>query len=311
MMFADTSRGRPYSKDPAVVSFKGKYFLYYSLGQYGDGRPADVWSIGIAQSQDLDHWEICGALGPEQGCEESGLCAPGAIVLGNEVHLFYQTYGQFPRDAICHAVSQDGIHFHRDPTNPVFAPRFSPSAEPGPDTPWNNGRAIDADVIPFRGQLLLYFASRDPAGEIQLLGVAGAPLESPFHRENWTMLRNESILFPTLPWEGACIEAPAVCENNGRLYMFYGGAYNNCPQQIGCAASEDGLRWVRCFDTPFLPNGKPGEWNASESGHPYAFYDETTQKYHLFFQGNQDNGKTWYLSRREFRFSGGIPVLMD
>ena len=85
--------------------------------------------------------------------------------------------------------------------------------------------------------------------------------------------------------------------------MFYGGGYNNEPQQIGCAVSDDGVRWTRLSDEPFLPNGAPGEWNASESGHPFAFTDDDGQV-HLFFQGNNDMGQTWYLVPEEDRVGG-------
>ncbi|MCX5759706.1 MAG: hypothetical protein NTU83_14620, partial [Candidatus Hydrogenedentes bacterium] len=57
--------------------------------------------------------------------------------------------------------------------------------------------------------------------------------------------RNAPILAPELPWERSCIEAPAICRHAGRLFMFYGGGYNNEPQQIGCAVSDDGVRWTR------------------------------------------------------------------
>ena len=78
-------------------------------------------------------------------------------------------------------------------------------------------------------------------------------------------------------------------------YLFYGGGYNNDPQQIGCAASKDGLHWTRLFTEPLLANGKPGEWNSSESGHPGVFVDDGGQTY-IFFQGNPDKGHTWLLS---------------
>ena len=52
MLYADTSRGRPFSKDPDVVNFKGKYYMYYSIPPYRDGRKNDGWSIGIARSDD-------------------------------------------------------------------------------------------------------------------------------------------------------------------------------------------------------------------------------------------------------------------
>ena len=102
---------------------------------------------------------------------------------------------------------------------------------------------------------------------------------------------------PELPWEGECIEAASIIKRNGKLYMFYAGGYNNWPQQIGVAESKDGICWDRLSDQPFLANGKPGEWNSSESGHPHIFDDG--KRTFLFFQGNDDNGKTWWISNVE------------
>lgn len=285
MRFADYSTGKPYAKDPAVVFFRGGYWLYYSLPPHPEaGR--NGWAIGVARSRDGEEWEKAGEILPEQDCERNGLCAPGAAELDGSVHLFYQTYGNGARDAICHAVSDDGLRFARNPTNPVF----------GPTGDWNNGRAIDADVIADGDRLLLYFATRDPSGRVQKLGVAAAPLASDFGRGQWRQLCQEAILEPELPWEQDCIEAPAVCRRDGRFYLFYGGAYNNAPQQIGCAVSDDGVHWERLSDQPFLPHGGPGAWNASESGHPFVFTDASGNTT-LFFQGNEDGGKTWYLSK--------------
>ena len=60
--------------------------------------------------------------------------------------------------------------------------------------------------------------------------------------------------------------------------------------------------------TPLLENGTAGEWNASESGHPYVFEDEDGKVY-LFYQGSPDNGRNWFLSRTEVRFDeAGNPV---
>ena len=304
MRYADTSRlGRPFAKDPAVVRFADRYLLYYSLPPFtagGDaGRvPPAGWAIGIAQSQDLNHWEKIGEIQPAASCEANGICAPGAVVLDGRVRLFYQTYGNGPRDAICHAWSDDGVNFTRDPTNPVFRPSGA----------WTAGRAIDADVIAHEGRLLLYFATRDPSMTVQMLGVAGAPLESSFARGDWAQLCDGPILQPELPWERRCIEAPALCRRGDTLFMFYAGGYNNEPQQIGCASSADGTRWQRLSAKPILSNGPPGAWNASESGHPFLFTD-LDGRTHLFYQGNNDGGHTWYLARREILWSRGIPYL--
>ena len=309
MHFADDASGRPFSKDPAVVRFHDKYWLYYSVPPH-KAKPTPGWSIGVATSDNLVDWTKAGELTNTAEAEAKGFTAPGAIVLRGQVHLFYQTYGNGQRDAICHAWSADGLNFARNPTNPIFRPVGD----------WTIGRAIDADVIPDGDRLLLYWATRDPGMKIQMQGVAAAPLDSDFARDQWKQLNlDRSILQPTVPtelddpnldlaWEKKCIEAAAMARHDGRLYMFYAGGYNNEPQQIGVAVSNDGLRFRRLSDKPFLPNGKPGSWNSSESGHPFLFQDDNGQDY-LFYQGNNTNGKSWYLSVVPIDWKEGRPVL--
>lgn len=94
-------------------------------------------------------------------------------------------------------------------------------------------------MIEHDGKLLLYCATRDPSGKTQMLVGAEAPRSYDFGRGAWTQFAGGPVLKPELPWENRCIEAPSVCRHNDRLYMFYAGAYNNQPQQIGVAASRD------------------------------------------------------------------------
>jgi beta-1,2-mannobiose phosphorylase / 1,2-beta-oligomannan phosphorylase len=300
MYFADTTRGRSFSKDPAVIFFQGRYWLYYTKPSFGDGRADDGHAIGIATSQDLDTWQVVGEILPSHEYERNGLCAPGAIVLDGIIHLFYQTYGNGRYDAICHAISEDGLIFSQDSSNPVFSPTGD----------WNAGRAIDADVIIFDNQLWLYFATRDPDMQVQMLGVASAPLGSGFGKDDWTQRCDASILKPELPWEITCIEAPALCRHKDRLFLFYGGAYNNSPQQIGVAVSSDAIHWQRLSDLPFMTNGKPGSWNQCESGHPFFFHDPNGRDY-LFFQGDADHGKNWFLSKCEIGWKNDLPFILS
>ena len=301
MLYTTSSRKPNYAKDPAVVRLGDTYYLYYSIP--GTGGPDENgweggWSVGIAQSTDLENWEEVGVLASSQPCDERGLAAPGAIVLDGQVHLFYQTYGNGKGDAICHAVSTDGVHFVKDPTNPVYSPKAT----------WCCGRAIDADVCVYQGKLFLYFATRDHEMRVQKQGVAVADLDSGFGKGSFRHACTSSILAPELQWEGECIEAAATIVENGKLYLFYGGSYNCTPQQIGCAVSTDGVHFERVSEEPLLRCGKPGSWNASESGHPFAFRDQDGKAY-LFYHGSPDGGKTRYLSRASIRWEGELPVL--
>ena len=302
MLFGDTSRtGVPFSKDPHVVKFEGRYLMYFSIPPYKN-NPSSGWNIGIAESHDLINWIKVGEITPAKDAEyeKKGLCAPGALVRDGKVHLFYQTYGNGRNDAICHAVSEDGINFKRNPTNPIF----SPTGE------WNCGRAIDAEVFYFKGKYFLYFATRDKDFKIQMQGVATAPANTNFNREDWTQACDEPILKPELDWERRCIEGASITCKGNRLFMFYAGAYNNEPQQIGIATSKDGIHWERISTEPFLRNGTEGEWNSSESGHPHIFTDEDGRTY-LFYQGNNSKGKHWYLSQKEVLWRGKKPYLKE
>ena len=294
MLFTNKELGC-FAKDPAVVRFGGCGYLYYSQ-RYKDGR----FGIGIAVSEDLDHWTPAGEVEITQPCEQNGIAAPGAIVLDGKIHLFYQTYGNGKNDAICHAFSTDGIHFEKNPENPVFAPEAS----------WCVGRAIDADVCVFHRRLHMYFATRDHDMRVQKLGGAWAELDSGFGRNARHKLAQQSLLTPELQWEGECIEAPATLVHENQIYLFYGGSYNCTPQQIGCAVSRDGVFFERLSTQPFLPCGRPEAWNSSESGHPYVFQDEDGS-IHLFYQGSADMGETWYLSKTNLRFEHGVPQRMD
>ncbi len=304
LKYGDPDRtGLPFAKDPCIIRFGGRYLMYYSIAPYSPARlpknqKAGAWAIGIAESANLVDWKKAGEILPEQECERNGLVNGRVILLDGKLHLFYNSYGNKQLDAICHATSTDGLHFDRDPSNPILRA----SGE------WNNGRAIDCDVLEHDGKLLLYYATRDPSGKIQMLAVAAADRKSDFSRSAWKPALDGPALKPELPWETRCIEAPSLVKRDGKIYLFYGGGYNNDPQQIGCAVSDDGLHFKRLFDQPLLANGKPGEWNSSESGHPGIFLDEDGQTY-LFFQGNPDHGKTWFISQVKIGWKEGRPYI--
>ena len=300
MLFGDATRhGRPFAKDPCVIKLGGRYLLYYSMAPSADKAAPPGWAIGIAESRDLVAWTKVGEILPEQDCERNGLVNGKALLLDGQVHLFYNSYGNGKLDAICHAVSDDGLQFRRDPTNPILRATGA----------WNSGRAIDCEAFEHDGKLWLLFATRDPEMKTQLLVAATAPRNSDFGRAAWTQLGDGPVLQPELPWETKCIEAPSVIKRGDTLYLFYGGGYNNDPQQVGCATSTDGLRWTRLFRQPLLPNGQPGDWNASETGHPGVFQDDDGRTY-LFVQGNRDRGHTWFLSCVELGWRDGRPWVM-
>ena len=299
MFFGDATRhGRPFAKDPSVLRLGESYLMYYSMAPSTNSAAPKGWAIGIAESRDLTQWNKVGEILPEQACEQNGLVNGKGLLLGGKVHLFYNSYGNGRNDALCHATSDDGLHFARNPSNPILRPTGT----------WTSGRAIDCDAFEFAGKLWLIYATRDPSMRTQMLVAATADLKSDFGPKAWTSVGDGPILKPELPWETRCIEAPSVLQRGDTLYLFYGGGYNNDPQQIGCATSTDGRHWKRLFREPLIPNGQPGDWNVSETGHPGVFTDIDGCTY-LFVQGNNDQGRTWFLSAYEITWAPGRPVV--
>lgn len=296
----ESPSGQLFSKDPSVVRFNGKYYMYFSLPGHQVPKVSYGWHVGIAQSEDLTHWESVGEVIPLcDGCKK-GLAAPCARVWDNKVHLFFQSYGNGAGDAIYYAVSPDGVNFKMAFDKPIFSPQGD----------WSNGRAIDADFIEYNGKCYLFAATRDPKGKIQKQCLAIAKNRNDLAPDKWTCV-DHAILEPTLSWEGDCIEAATTIVRPDGLYMFYAGNYNCAPQKIGLAKSKDGIHWNRVWAIPFMTNGSAGQWNSSESGHPCIFYDDSTKKYWLFYQGSPDKGKSWFLSRVELDWSEETPRLKN
>lgn len=283
-----------------MVRFAGRYLLYVSLGPGSWPGDTDRWSIAVAESDDLVAWSPVRRIGPFGAADASGAAAPGAVVIGDTVHLFFQTYGRGREDAICHVRSTDGIRFTSPHPGPVLR---------APEGTWSCGRAIDADAVVAGDRVLLAYATRDPAMRVQLLGTASAPADSDLGEAAWTHLSFDGpALRPVLPWEQDCVEAPALVWTGERYLVFYAGAYNNAPQQIGWATSTDGATWERGSSEPLVPVGSAGTWNSSESGHPGVLTDDDGSTY-LFFQGNADDGRTWSIAGTRVTWDAGRPLV--
>jgi len=96
---------RPFAKDPYVIYFKGRYLMYYSIPGSKKNETSQGWGVGIAESHNLKNWMRIGEVNtdPEATYESKGFAAPCALVIDGKVNLFYQTYGNGTKDAICHA----------------------------------------------------------------------------------------------------------------------------------------------------------------------------------------------------------------
>lgn len=79
MMYADSSRrGKPWSKNPHVIRFGGRYLMYTSVLPVEGSKSRE---IEITESQDLIHWKNVGMIRIEEAYEQNGISAPGVLVM--------------------------------------------------------------------------------------------------------------------------------------------------------------------------------------------------------------------------------------
>lgn len=120
------SAPRGFMNDPhPPVFFQGQYhvfFQYYPLEAQGV-RPK-CW--GHVVTRDFYSWEILPtAIAPDTPADRDG-CASGTVVVeGEKLWLIYtgRNYYRQPRETICAAVSEDGIHFKKSTQNPIIQPQ--------------------------------------------------------------------------------------------------------------------------------------------------------------------------------------------
>lgn len=298
MQYGDTTRTElPFAKDPTVIRLGDRYLMYHSIAPFSTfKKPANPqylqcgWNSAIAESQDLIHWSRVGDLDlrDSKGKRIWGAVAPCVKIFDGTIHMFYQRrWDAVKQNNIWHAISKDGITFINTHDEPIFIPECE----------WSLNRSIDAEVYRVGKKMILLFATREPTGKIQMLGMAEAPYGSDYGPDKWQLLSTDKpFMKPDFAWEQNCIEAPTVIKHKGLWYLFYAGAYNHELQQIGLAISKDGYNFARIKpDGLLFPNGAKGSWNESESGHPGVFRDNDGRVY-LFYQGKRSKNANYLLS---------------
>ncbi|MBI2617034.1 hypothetical protein HYW55_02815 [Candidatus Gottesmanbacteria bacterium] len=155
-----------YSKTAPSVLFNtllSKYQMWYT----GNGNIGNEvrWRIGFATSEDGISWQKNSepVLDADQPWENSGphwgIGNPSVLLENNTFHMFYHADND-----IGHATSTDGIHWTKDPNNPVFTHNSDPNA-------FDGYRVMDPYVLKWGDKYLMYYTGSDTHGKWQI-GVA-------------------------------------------------------------------------------------------------------------------------------------------
>lgn len=110
--------------DPnGLVYYQGYYHAFYQHNPYSPQWGCMHW--GHARTKDFLTWEhLPIALAPSETYDRDGCFSGSAVVAHGALHLFYTGVRQSGGHLVqvqCRAVSTDGIHFAKDPRNPLIA----------------------------------------------------------------------------------------------------------------------------------------------------------------------------------------------
>jgi N-acetylneuraminic acid mutarotase len=268
------SRGGP------VVYHDNTYHMWYSKS-LNDTIDAN---IGYATSSDGIQWTKYGdnpvlVCGPEGSWDESKIFFPTVLIRDNVFHMWYlgQPSGSdYHEHKIGHATSTDGIHWEKDPQNPVLIK----GPEGSPDANYILGLSAAHDDSLFH----LWYGANNAMDDFLYTCHATSPDGIAWTKDPYNqVLKGDG-------WDSPlCIPGPVVFD--GSVFrMWYTGGEAGDTRKIGYAASLDGTDWVKPADSPVLSGGQPGEWDEGAVAVRGILYDSTNQKYLMWYSGTNGIG---------------------
>ena len=134
---------------PTVIKEGDAYHIWYT------DVATEPWTIRYAQSADGRNWEVTegAVLQLDQDWETSRLFYPTVLKADGLYMMWYGSYHGRSKTALGLAFSADGIHWQKNPNNPVFGPDES--------RPWESHYTTSQSIVCLPdGSWRIWYASR-------------------------------------------------------------------------------------------------------------------------------------------------------
>ena len=252
--------------DVSVLRDGGAYRMYFSW------RPKKA--VAMVESADGVRWSAPRiVLGPNEATGWEGrINRPAVVKRPDGYHLWYTGQTQ-ARSFLGYATSGDGVTWRRRSEKPVLSP----------EAKWEKVAVMCPHVIwDERAKVFRMWYSGGDQYEPDAIGCATSP-------DGLTWTRHEANpIFradPDSPWEKHKVTACQVVRQGRWQYMFYIGFRDEHHAQIGLARSLDGQTgWQRYPHNPIVAP-TPGAWDAESCYKPFALFDETGNRWLLWYNG--------------------------
>jgi hypothetical protein len=268
------SRGGP------VAYYDDTFHMWYSKG-HTDTIDAH---IGYATSPDGIHWTKHGdnpvlETGPEGSWDKLQCFFPTVLIRDNVFHMWYlgRPGGSDSNERkIGHATSSDGIHWVKDPQNPVL----DRGPEGSPDAYYIMAISASHDNSLFH----LWYGANNGVDDFYYTCHATSEDGSV-----WSKDPENPVLTGDIWDTPMCLPGPALFDGSG-FQMWYTGGESGPTRKIGYATSADGTNWVKPSENPILTGGGSGEWDEGPVAIRGIVYNSTIPLYLMWYSGTDGIG---------------------
>jgi predicted GH43/DUF377 family glycosyl hydrolase len=254
-----------YITQEKVLYEEGKYKMWYMNTYYS--AKAD---FNYAESVDGIHWHSASdqpVLSPgTSGAWDDYSIGMGAVIKDDGLYkMYYCGYrDQYGKWSVGLAVSQDGIHWEKNPS-PVLTPSDY-------EEKVGAGSVFKKDGVYY----MIYNYAKDN-------GERGICLATSPEGVQWTKYSGNPVLKADQTWEGTGIYAPSVVYDNGQYKMVY---MNMNADAFGSAISADGIHWIKKSSEPFFKLSQL-KWCSRIA---YPFIGKFNGEYRLYYSGGSTSG---------------------
>ena len=251
---------------PCAVKVKGRYYLYYSGGPYGEedtdpstegsGRAYTEYQLGMATSDDGVHFRKTGKpIFPLT--ERCNFHATPALLrrpntgLLKEDGLWHMVFDGNRRNDVEHATSPDGLDWTLDPKNPIYRGAYAPC------------------LLKVRGEYRMYhvYGGKRP-WEIHL--ATGPDLHSlKPHPRNPVMILDQHHWEATDRPGTSALVYPYVWLEGKTWIMYYASYWKSGWEEqplttaMGMATSADGITWTKNPDNPVFTATRGSDYDGA------------------------------------------------
>ena len=266
--------------DVCILQEEGLYRMYFSW------RPKK--SVALVESTDGILWsEPVIVLGPNKDTNwEEDINRPAVVKRHYGYHMWYTGQAR-GRSGIGHATSEDGKNWRRPGKEPVVSPEraWEKVAVMCPHVLW------DASAKVFR----MWYSGGEQY-EPDAIGYAVSTDGNVWRKHEANPVFRAD---PKNAWERHKVTACQVVLLGDWHYMFYIGFRDVDHAQIGLARSRGGITdWERLPGNPILGPTKDS-WDHDACYKPYAIFDETKNRWLLWYNGRKGNVEQIGLATKE------------